>query len=122
MGDENAVPFDAARDQLAALEVCRLSAEALGKHPMREGWKPVGAVGPSMECFLIDDSVWNPLVNPEQRWACVKWLLERYPVTLGMKNRNNWVGMPIAVSLDCPAAEFPARAVAELRRRKLGTP
>lgn len=99
------------------LEICRLSAEALGKPWLNAHWP---------NC--ADGSHWDPLTNAEQRWECVEWLIAGgYQLALGYyptansRNTENWLHSRSSGGvfyLICPASEFPARAVAELQKRK----
>ena len=100
-------------------EVCRLSAEAM--------WKEVSNdIASDDGVFVSNDPSqpevhWNPLTNAEQRWECVEWLLELkcFVFLYGLTEHkiDSERGGPIYI--DCPASEFPARAVAELQRRKI---
>jgi hypothetical protein len=127
-------PHRSVREEMTELEVCRLSAEALGK----KHTECVGEVNPAIRrhAVWIDAGglategleawiEWNPLLNAEQRWECVEWLLkeneivfaENYqtnPLAHALRARN---GRPNTI-IHCPDSEFPARAVAELQRRK----
>ena len=98
------------------LEVCRLSAEALGK-VIETDAAPKDAVwvqGPNGERWVY----WNPLTNAEQRWECVERLLERGSIVLSRTiGHGVYSGGQLFPEITCPAAEFPARAVAEIRRR-----
>jgi hypothetical protein len=98
------------------LEVCRLSAEALG-HKASHWAEPGDRV------YLDGDITreWNPLLNAEQRWECVEFLLRtEEAIHLRTSSGSVHVGDPNVsdVWIDCPASEFPARAVAELQKRK----
>lgn len=105
------------------LEVFRLSAEACkGQAVIDDGacWVPWGLSGKGAE-------KWNPFTNAEQRWQCVETLLKTH--VIGMEqhfwrdgaahciwNKNGYKSDG-DFFLDCPASEFPARALAELHRR-----
>lgn len=103
------------------LEALRLSAKAC-EHEVR--WLPY------LEMFLIigsgnNENEWNPSENADQRWECVKRLLEMgYIVTFnGNADRKNECWNPASpteafVDIECPAEEFPHLALAELERRK----
>jgi len=99
------------------LEVCRLSAEGLGKRIVNHPNDP-----PSIVNSKGGIVPWNPLANAEQRWKCVEWLRgQRYGVSIGDIDYHELISTKDTqdnVVLECPAAEFPARAVAELRRRE----
>jgi hypothetical protein len=109
------------REDVTELEVYRLSAEALGV-AVRER---AGALlcGPFKDSELIAD-VWNPLLNAEQRWECVEFLLLNNSTLIlsGDGEENEWyqghAETLIGIHERGPASEFPARAVAELQRRK----
>jgi len=67
---------------------------------------------------------WDPFNNAEHRWACVEWILATGQVVLlngGGFHHQTW-GLSRyhepALGLDCPAREFPARAVAEMHLRR----
>ena len=106
----------------ADLEACRLSAEALGYVVHGECWQDNKFqyldIGP------VTVVPWNPLTDAEQRWECVEWLLARgwYDINFcGDGEHHLWSLDKTYGSIfqfDGPAAEFPARAVAELRRRE----
>ena len=108
------------------LEVCKLSAEALWpkfyteRHRDGELW-----VYPNGQGSFAGWFPWNPLTNAKQRWECVEWLLKQnkdswISLDSGNVNTYDWVAAneDHIVQIECPTAEFPARAVAELQRRK----
>lgn len=85
-------------------DICRLSAKALGK--------------PAAILLL-----WDPLTNAYQRWECLEWILvQGRLVLLDSGNRHeSWslIRLPeLTIRIDCMAAEFPARVVAEIQRRR----
>jgi hypothetical protein len=103
------------------LDVCRLSAEVLGKKVVTltrgdEAGLPMtrDAIG-----LLVP---WNSLTNAEQRWECVEWLLSNgCALRIGARTTHHLEISDLSQSdiwLECPASEFPARAVAELQKRK----
>jgi hypothetical protein len=112
------------REEMTELDVCRLSAEALTlpleiqddvvwihRHGGRNfSGKEVRAGG----------TRWNPLLNAEQRWECVEFLLKQgWRIEFG--HSGQYLSKPLeqpSHTFMCPASEFPARAVAELQRRK----
>ncbi len=71
---------------------------------------------------LENGIAWNPFTNAEQRWECVEKLLEMGPVNFlnaqvaEMYPVDPFAALPILIK--CPASEFPARALAELQKRK----
>ena len=100
------------------LEVFRLSAKACGNS--------IDAKWPDSTRVYIFGSFreWNPFTNDSQRWECVKKLLETgfnidfTPYREMFKQSvfdNGTIG---TINIDCPAEEFPARALAELESRK----
>lgn len=96
-----------------------INAEALGKEVVGIDTTPKDAVWiqePNGERWVH----WNPLTNADQRWECMEFLL-RYDGSLmfdsdGNNDWDTWDGMH-RIYMKCPAAEFPARLVAEIRRR-----
>lgn len=111
------------------LEVCRLSAEALGKEILSPEEYPdtrstVGVL--DSETVVVSDQngihEWDPLENASQRWECVEWLLAHgYDVGLWPEARHylwdqNKDRFGDRIEIECPASEFPARAVAEISR------
>lgn len=115
---------------MTTLEVCRLSAEAVGH---KETDPPLAnEYGVAIQGAHL--FVWNPLTNAEQRWECVEWLLERgdicfekrdpepyiyyHEFTYAQKPESEGDNGWRTIAETCPASEFPARAVAELQRRK----
>ena len=100
------------------LKVCRLSAEALGK-AIETDAAPKDAVwiqGPNGERWVH----WNPLTNAEQRWECVEFMMRgdsHRSLIIDSEKYHEWYRWDsrAPISIKCPAAEFPARAVAEIR-------
>lgn len=107
------------------LEVLRLSAEACGYDVVySESCEPCtfgtalairkNCIGPMVP--------WNPLEIAEQRWECLKKLLETCTVEFDALNGDmghcidNQKGVYFA--LGCPVDDAPARALAEIQRRK----
>jgi hypothetical protein len=101
------------------LEVCRLSAEALGKGGIYDDG---GAIW--IHHGTTYSRHWNPLTDAEQRWACVEFLLNTSEVVLAQNGTTNPFAHAVrekagpSIIIRCPASKFPARAVAELQRRK----
>lgn len=101
------------------LEVCRLGAEALGKHAVEYN-------GTNLWVFKKwpdpNDNggveMWNPLTDAEQRWECVEWLRKYGQILIGSAHHHKLSIAGVTVSFYCEVKEFPARAVAELQRRK----
>lgn len=109
------------REEMTELEVCRLSAEALAKHIGHISHGEVTIIGCDENGEF--ETRWNPILNAEQRWECVEWLLAaEYALTIWNRPDKNHtqeaMGYAEIVQLECPASEFPARCVAELQRRK----
>ena len=98
------------------LDICRLSAEALGKK-LSERWT-LYQDKPAL-CFE-DGLPWNPITIAEQRWECVEWLLRNGDLWLSAPDDHEFCSHEnrVIVELPFPASEFPARAVAELHKRK----
>ena len=110
---------------LTDLDVCRLSAEALGHEAKTKNHPELGKIVTYGGTTNHDWCVWNPLTNAKQRWECVEWLLKQnkdswISLDSGNVNTYDWVAAneDHIVQIECPTAEFPARAVAELQRRK----
>ena len=83
-------------------EVFRLSAKALAKH----------------DALL---PLWDPFNNAYQRWECVEWILVHGRVLLfdpGGRHESRGMFAGDSMKIECQAAEFPARAVAEVQRRR----
>lgn len=103
------------------LDVFRLSAEAFGysPDPQQVVLNPLG-----LWAWNLDKREyfwWNPFTNAEQRWQCVEKLLEMG--SFGEWGKNHGRFLPYGgewVNFNCSAYEFPARALAELQRRKNG--
>lgn len=114
------------------LEIFRLSAEAMGwrVEPLEDGrYRVYDSQEPTdIPIFGIGNWImnkWNPFTNAEQRWQCVETLLKTHVIEMEQlrdgaahyvlnKNGRKSDG---CFFLDCPASEFPARALAELHRR-----
>jgi hypothetical protein len=100
------------------LEVCRLTAEALGKkHALGVANNVVWLIG---EDDLLDGTEWDPLTNADQRWECVEWLLA-HGMDCCLIADGTHISGPDPEAKDvfietCQASEFPARAVAEISR------
>lgn len=104
------------------LEVFRLSAKACGYYEVPHSEMPPVMWG--MRCFVRREAdrlvEWNPFTDAEQRWECVRKLLENYGVIIfadfSKQEYHEWYRMDSKemFSLKCPAEEFPARCLAEL--------
>jgi len=97
---------------LSDLEVFKLSAEACGQlvhtHFANEKLWIHYANGSIEE--------WNPFLNADQRWECVQKLLEMgYCVRIGFAN-DDYHQLEGEPEINCPAEEFPARALAQLHK------
>ena len=104
------------------LDVFRLSAKACG----------YSVVDTPIECHIVwhedgGTEEWNPFTDDSQRWECEKKLLEMgLCVHKNDDDKQHYIaGRNVAGALgawecymDCPAAEMPARALAELESRK----
>lgn len=102
---------------MSDLEVFRLSALACGAPNPR-----IAAGKCVFDGFVDMDGLatWNPFTNAEQRWECVTKLLQHGKIILLDSEDGGYLPdkmgrLPVCVN--CPAEEFPARALAELESR-----
>lgn len=102
---------------MTELEVCRLTAKAFGRV-----YDPSFVPDPYDEREDIRISNWNPLTNAEQRWECVEWLdTSGYNILLATESSvaiARTAGPQANIAISCHKNEFPARAVAEIQKRK----
>lgn len=111
-------------------EVFWLSAEGCGHKPV-QSTDGFGSI--RLSCYNGNRVYeWSPFTNAEQRWECVRKLLVGGDVwfygeschtrTKRMAHvRFDDSAKELApIDIDCPAEEFPARALAELRKRREG--
>ena len=83
-------------------EVFKLSAKALSKH----------------DALL---PLWDTFNNAYQRWECLEWLLVHGHVLVfdpGGRHESRSLFLQESMVIECLAAEFPARTVAEVQRRR----
>jgi|SRR6266850_1544898 len=96
------------------LEVCRLSAEALG-------YKASHWAEPGDGIYLDGDITreWNPLTNAEQRWECTLKLMSLgWDVCFARENDIHSAANGLeCMDIKCDASAFPAMALAELWKR-----
>ena len=105
---------DAYMDRQAALEQIAASvARALG---VRLVHKDYVTVSPDLDLFMDGSN----LFNDHWRCRCMDWLLEEGHTIHLNQRLSHHLDMPVRVHLDCPAAEFPARAIAALAEKGEG--
>lgn len=123
-------------EAMTDVEIFKAAAEALGlpivtKHSWERYWKNADRVWIHKD-KCRDGSVYefDPFLNADQRWECVRKLLEMgYSVGLGTEMSTAFyegvdrLKLPYSMrkfnsELGCPAEEFPARALAALHRRQ----
>lgn len=107
---------------MSDLEVFRLSALACAHEaPIVEGDTVFLAMWGT-----LSGTRWNPFTNAEQRWECVRKLLEIGDIWLyHYETKRGHVLFDAGITethfppvdINCPAEEFPARALAELEAR-----
>jgi hypothetical protein len=101
------------------IDVFRLSAEACGYETVGNEYGYL-IVLKSIDGGPLKRAYWNPIFSAQDRWDCVMKLLDMgYSIRFHADDDiNSLFHAEEVIDHQCPAEEFPARALAELQSRK----